>query len=72
MHLWPEVNLSSQLKQSPCARLLCISSQDSLLTGEVFVVVGRASGVRIGSGGLVAVRFVFGVVVVCPSCEPNL
>ena len=47
----PEENFSSQLKQSPCARLLCISSQDSLLTGDVVVEVEGTSEMQVAGGG---------------------
>ena len=50
-HLCPEENFSSQLKQSPCARPLCVSSQDGLLTGDVVVEVEGTDEVQVGGGG---------------------
>ena len=45
LHLCPAVNLSLQLKHSPCARRRCISSHESRLmgvAGGVWVMVGYA------------------------------
>ena len=50
VHLWPGVNFSSQLKHSPWALLLCISSQVSLFIGVVglnFVDEEKSTTIRL-------------------------
>jgi len=63
-HICPAVNLSLQLKQSPCARRLCISSYVSLFIGteELDFGGGRVNGVQVDCFG----RVNFPCRIICP------
>ena len=50
-HVCPAINLSLQLKQSPCARLRCISSQVNRFTEEESAVLVGGGSARAGRDG---------------------